>query len=322
MEALPADNGWQYDAPENHGMNSDTLQGLHAALGDAQVYAAVTVKDGYIVDEYYKEGYDGTSLFRLNSATKSFTSALIGVAIDQGLIAGVDVTIAEYLPQIKELGEYWQRITIRQLLTHSSGINADDSLFMEWYRSDNWLEFTFNHGVVSEPGARFIYSTAGTHLLAAVLQQATGRKVSDYGREYLFEPLGMDSAAWGEDPQGITDGGNGLTLNVYDMAKLGQLFLNGGRWNEQQIISQAWVDESTSVQFARTERYSTYGYQWWIRKFGAKGYDTYFAQGHGGQLIFVVPELALVSVFTSNYPNNPGAPFPYFADYILAACSG
>jgi CubicO group peptidase (beta-lactamase class C family) len=316
------DNDWPYDAPENHGLNSAMLQDLHTALSDTQIYAAVTVRDGYIVDEYYQEGYDATSLFRLNSSTKSFTSALIGIAIDQGMIDSVEVPIAEYFPQIKESGDaYWQRITIRHLLTHSSGIGVDDTMFEAWYRSDNWVEFALNRGVVSEPGSRFNYSTAGTHLLAAILQQAAGRTVYDYGREYLFEPLGMDSASWGEDPQGITDGGNGLTLNVYDMAKFGQLFLNGGRWNERQIIPKAWVDESTSTQFERTERYSTYGYQWWIRPFGANGYDTYFAQGHGGQLIFVVPELALVSVFTSNYSDNSGAPFPYFEDYILAACS-
>ena len=320
-EAVKPDNDWKYDSPENHGMSSEILASFHNALEEAKIYAVVTVKDGYIVDEYYQEGYNSASLFRLNSCTKSFTSALVGIAIDQGLIANVDVLISEYFPQIKQGGSaYWQQINIWHLLTHSSGIAVGDANFREWYTSDNWVDFTLNSTVTNPPGSTFNYTTAGTHLLAAILQEATGRTLDDYGQQYLFEPLGMDSVSWREDPQGITDGGNGISMNVYDMAKFGQLFLNGGSWNGQQIIPQAWVDESTSVQFAKTGRPSTYGYQWWIRPFGAKNYNTYLAQGHGGQVIFVVPELNLVSVFTSNYQSDSGAPFPYFANYVLAAC--
>jgi CubicO group peptidase (beta-lactamase class C family) len=130
--------------------------------------------------------------------------------------------------------------------------------------------------------------------------------------------MGMNSVRWRSDPQGITDGGNGIAMNVYDMARFGQLYLNKGKWQGQQLVQEAWVNESTSVQVANTGRYSQYGYQWWLRQFN--GYDIWLAQGHGGQCIFVAPELNLVSVFTSNHPENAGAPFPFFEDYILAAC--
>ncbi|MDR1603402.1 MAG: beta-lactamase family protein [Gracilibacteraceae bacterium] len=230
------DNDWQRDLPENHSMDSGVLAALHAALDDAPIYAAVTVKDGYIVDEYFKEGYDGNSVFSLQSCTKSFTGALVGVAIDQGYIESVDVPLAQYFPELQERDNpYWGEITIRHLLTHSSGIN--DANFMDWYRSENWIDYTLNQGIAGKPGTVFIYSTGGSHLLSAVIQQAVGMSEYEYGRRNLFEPLGMDSVRWRTDPQGFTDGGNGIEMNVYDMAKFGQLFLGGGQWRGRQIIS-------------------------------------------------------------------------------------
>ena len=326
-EAPEPEPYWGYDTPENHGMDSAVLESLHEALDETEIYTSVIIKDGVIIDEYYKDGYDSTSLFSVRSCSKSITSALVGLAIEQGYIEGVDVLISEYFPQIEESGSAWQKeITIRHLLTHSAGIEWDEyssaTNFREWRDSDNWVDYVLNCRVVSKPGTRYNYSTGGTHLLAAILQQATGRTLADYSREYLFEPLGMDSAKWGEDAQGITDGGNGATMNVYDMAKFGQLFLDGGKWEGQQIIPEEWVRESTRVQFARSSNYVSYGYQWWVRSFGRKNHATFFAQGHAGQLIFVVPELNLISVFTSNRPDDTHAPWAYFADYVLEACDG
>ncbi|MDR0425453.1 MAG: beta-lactamase family protein, partial [Clostridiales Family XIII bacterium] len=234
-------------------------------------------------------------------------------------IENVDVPIAEYFPELKERDNpYWRQITVRHLLTHSSGVNDAD--FLSWSQSENWVDYTLNQNLAGAPGSVFIYSTGGSHLLSVVIRQATGMSEYEYGLKNLFEPLGMDSVRWSTDPQGITDGGNGIAMNAYDMAKFGQLFLDGGKWRGRQIISEEWAIESGSVQYAQTGRYSAYGYQWWIRKFGAGGYDTFFAQGHFGQLIFVAPELNLVSVFTSRFPNDSGGPFPYFADYVLASC--
>jgi CubicO group peptidase (beta-lactamase class C family) len=320
---LPAepepDNGWDRDLPENHGMDSRVLDALHTALADAPIHAALTVKDGVIVDEYFQDGYNEASVFALQSCTKSFTSALIGIAIDQGYIESVDVPIAEFFPELESRNNpYWRQMTLRHLLTHSSGINDAD--FGSWYRSENWVTFTLDQELAGAPGSVFIYSTGGSHLMSAIIQQATGMTEYEFGRQNLFEPLDMDSVLWRTDPQGLTDGGNGIAMNVYDMAKFGQLYLNGGQWQGRQVISEEWVAESSSVQYAGTGRYSAYGYQWWIRQFGANGYDTFFAQGHFGQLIFVVPELNLVSVFTSYFPYDSGDPFPYFADYVMAAC--
>ena len=313
---------WQYDIPANHGLDISALEVLHTELDSTQVLASVIVKDGYIVDEYYKDGYDENSVFPLHSCSKSITSALVGIAIDQGYIESVDVPISEYFPPILESDHTnLKQITIRHLLTHTSGIqSSDDEVWEQWRNSENWVDFVLNRPVTSEPGTVFSYSTGGTHLLAAILQQATGKTVYDFGKEVLFDPLDMDSVQCETDPQGISDGGNGFSMNVYDMAKFGQLYLNGGVWEGQQIISTEWVEASTHLQFERSTGSADYGYQWWVRTFGENHYDAFFAQGHGGQYIFVIPDLELVIVFTSNHTGSSSMYWQFVSD-IVAACA-
>ena len=301
-------------------MDPDSFAALHDALDETDIFASVTVKDGVIIDEYYKPGYSSESVFPLHSCSKSFTAVLLGLALEQGYIDSIDDLASSYLPEILEKDSArLKKVTLRHLLTHTSGISWDeatsDSMFFDWYTSENWVDYVLSRPVTSEPGARFNYSTGGTHLLAAIFQSAVGRTLFDFGREYLFDPLDMDSVRWGSDPQGITDGGNGIRMNVYDMAKFGQLMLDGGMWQGEQVIPADWVAECTKIQVQRPAGYASYGYQFWVRSFA--GYDCFFAQGFGGQLIFVCPSLDLVSVFTSNVSTHD--PWGYFADYVLAA---
>lgn len=297
---------WQHDTPENHNIDISVINSVHNIIDSYPINAEVIVKDGYIVDEYYKEGYDQNSVFTLQSTSKSITSAIFGIAIDKGYIEGVNTPISTYFPQILESGsEYKSQITIWNLLTHTTGLNASDTgNWNEWLASSNWVDYVLNGQVVSRPGTVFNYFTGNTHLLSAIIQQATGKTTFEFGKEYLFEKLDMDSVECTTDPQGISDGGNGFAMNVYDMAKFGQLYLNNGVWNGEQIISEQWVKDSTSVQFTRSSGTANYGYQWWVRTFGDNNYDAYFAQGHYGQYIFVVPDLKLVVVLTSHYEGN------------------
>lgn len=312
---------WQHDLPENRGLDSAALDELHQQLAPTDVLASVIVKNGVIVDEYYQDGYDASSVFPLHSCSKSVTSALVGIAIDQGYIAGVDVPISNYFPQILQSDSAWRKqITIWHLLTHTSGISSsDDDVWEAWRNSENWVEYVLNRPVTSEPGTVFSYTTGGTHLLAAILQQATGRTAYEYGKEVLFDPLDMDSVQCSSDAQGISDGGNGFSMNIYDMAKFGQLYLNGGVWEGEQIVPAQWVTDSTSLQFDRSTGSADYGYQWWVRTFGEQQYPAYFAQGHGGQFIFVVPQLELVAVFTSNHTGSSSMYWQFVED-IVAAC--
>ena len=321
-EDLP-DNDWEIDSPGNHGMDGILLNELHNALVETEIYSVVTVKDGYLVDEYYKDGYDENSIFRMHSCSKSFTGALIGIAIDKELIKSADTSIAEYFPQLA--GTDKEEIAIRHLLSATPGIawyewGGNSSSWRPFVGSDNWVDYVLSQPMAYTPGTVFNYTTGGSHLLAAILQESTGKSAYDFGTEHLFAPMGMDSVRWSADPQGITDGGNGISMSSRDAAKFGQLYLDGGKWRELQIIPELWVEESVTTQISRSGNSGSYGYQWWLRPFGDENYDTYYAMGHAGQFVFVVPELDLVTVITSRYPQDTYAPWPYFEDYILAAC--
>ena len=178
---------WQHDTPENHNIDITALNSVHNTIDEYPINAEVIVKDGVIVDEYYKEGYDENSIFTLQSTSKSITSAILGIAIDN---------VNEYAN--------WN----------------------EWRSSENWVNYVLDREVTSLPGTVFNYFTGNTHLLSAIIQEATGKTTYEFGKEYLFEPLDMDSVECATDAQGISDGGNGFSMNVYDMAKFGQLYLN------------------------------------------------------------------------------------------------
>lgn len=313
---------WHKDTPENQGIDGNVLSDLRDALDETQVFSCVIARNGKIVDAYYKTGYDENSKFLLWSCSKSVTSALIGIAIDAGYIESVDVPVSDYFPQVLESGnEYWAEMTLRHLLTHTSGIDMDEyATWDAWRASPNWVEYILNRPVASKPGTVFNYSTGNTHLLCAILQQATGKTLYEFGKEYLFDPVGMDSVTCAADAQGVTDGGNGYYMNVYDMAKFGQLYLNNGMWQGKQIVPESWIRASTSVQFTRSTGTADYGYQWWVRTFGDAKYDAFFAQGYAGQFIFVVPALELVVVFTSNHTSGSTMYWNFMND-IVAACT-
>ena len=326
QEDIPVVAPWQVDLPENRQMDPAVFAQLHADLESSDVYAMVTVKDGVIIDEYYQEGYDETSVFPLHSCTKSFTSALVGIAIEQGYFTSVDDPLSDYLPQVLDLADTGkQQITLRHLLTHTSGLEwyewAGRSNWQEFRSAENWVDYILNRNLVATPGTVFAYSTGNSHLLAAALESATGMGELEYARKNLFDALGMDSVVWGTDPQGIADGGNGISMTVRDAARFGQLYLQNGQWNGEQLISAQWVAESTTAQNnGAGDGTGSYGYQWWIRSF--QGYDTYYAFGAHGQFIFVVPELDLVTVIASNSVEDSYAPRPYFSDYVLSAYTG
>lgn len=312
---------WKHDTAENHNMNNEKLENFYKEIGNhTDIYGALVIKDDNIIGEYYKEGYNQDSIFTLQSCSKSVTSSLIGIAIDKGYIRDVNVPISEYFPEILESNnQNLKEITIWHLLTHTSGLNMNDTNnWNEWRISENWVDYILSRGSKSKPGTRFDYSTGNSHLLSVILQKATGMTAYDFGKKYLFEPLGMESVKCELDPQGYSDGGNGFSMNVYDMAKFGRLFLNKGEWEGKQIISQNWIEESTKVQFDRKAGSANYGYQWWVRTFGSQKYDAYFAQGHWGQFIFVIPEINLMVVFTSHHEGSTNMHWNFVNEVVSA----
>lgn len=262
------------------------------------------------------------------SVTKSVVGTLVGIALADGYLHDLNQTLAELLPERrKDMTAEVAAVTLRQLLTMTAGLDADssDDSVKSWQDTKDFVGGILHEGL-PQPKGEFHYSTASSHLLAAILVRATGESLLDYARAKLFEPLaistrpaahlalGPASAAslaataaaydragfsWPVDPQGVNFGGAFLRLKPTDLLKLGQLYLDQGRTGSRQIVSARWVQEATTAHVATNGGFGGegYGYQWWITKAGTE--NAYAAVGFGGQLIEVVPSRHLVAVFTT-----------------------
>jgi CubicO group peptidase (beta-lactamase class C family) len=301
-------------------VRDDTYQNIHSIL---------IVKDGELVFEEYFGGYlwdyNGDqfrgeladfgidTIHNLASVTKSFTSALVGIAIDHGFIQGVDEKAFAFLPEYANLNdERKDKITLAHLLTMTSGLewnemqlpysNASNDLVQLFIVSDP-IEYILVKPVVDEPGTKWYYNGGGTNLLGEVIREATGLRMDDFAEKYLFAPLGITDYEWDHiNPDMIHASGN-LKLRPRDMAKLGYLFLNGGMWKGERIVSEEWIEESTKGHVSLSPT-GEYGYQWWLKTYhsGSKSVDSFYAAGWGGQRIMVFPSLDMVVVFAGgNY---------------------
>ncbi|MDP3177734.1 MAG: serine hydrolase [Spirochaetaceae bacterium] len=292
------------DIPENHGFDSAKLAaGIEEIRRSGlRAHSLVIVRDGAILSEAYFEPYDGTIYHDQASVTKSFMTTLVGIAIDRGRLT-LDAPLVSFFPgrEIADRDERKERVTVRHLLSCSSGLSGDprdaERTAAEMRASPDWVQFALDRPCIAEPGERFAYSNLDMHLLSAILQEATGRTALEYARTELFAPLGIQDVHWDSDPQGYTRGWGDLSLKPVDAAKLGQLFLDRGAWGTARIVSADWVARATATQ-ARTEswRKEDYGFGWWVSRKGA--IPTFLADGRGGQRILVAPGLDLIIAMT------------------------
>ncbi|OFV93349.1 MAG: hypothetical protein A3F68_07395 [Acidobacteria bacterium RIFCSPLOWO2_12_FULL_54_10] len=257
---------------------------------------------GELILERYFNGMTASRLANIKSASKSVISALIGIAIDRGLIASVDQPISSFFPELLAgNGDSPKReITIEDLLTMRSGLESTSNRnYGAWVQSSNWVRYALNRPLIRPPGTIMQYSTGNTHLLSAILTKVTGASTWDFAQQSVAKPLGFSLARWTQDPQGIYFGGNNMLMTPRQMLAFGELYLNRGQSNSKQIIPAQWVAASL---IPRTESHREqgrfYGYGWWVRDLA--GQQTFYAWGFGGQFIFLVPELDLVIVTTSS----------------------
>jgi CubicO group peptidase (beta-lactamase class C family) len=271
-----------------------------AATGLPRLHGLLVSHRGQLVLEYYAKGYTAGRLANIKSASKSIIAALVGIAIERNLIAGVREPIARWFPELRaDPDARRQAITVEDLLTMRSGLESTSGAnYGRWVSSPNWVRFALQRPMVSDPGTSMEYSTGTSHLLSAILTKATGNTTHQFATEVLAKPLGITLARWARDPQGIYFGGNEMLMTPRQMITVGELWLNRGRSNGVQIVPAAWVE--TSCQPRTRSRYDSereYGYGWWSQTL--HGHRACFAWGYGGQYIFVFRELDLVIAVTS-----------------------
>lgn len=340
-------SNWLIEDPATLGMNSEKLSNLESIIESeyGNINGIVIVKNGYIAYERYYHGYGPDDPQHMTSVTKSILSALIGIAIDAGYIQNVDRKVLDFFPEYlpnTPIGQK-QAITLRHLLTMTAPFP-----FEEWHEpldklcmQPDWVKYTLD--MLGQKGSigTFKYSTAGAHLLSAIITRSTGKSAREFANEHLFKPIGMkvipdhemqsfgfedlfgkNVTGWVKDPNGNSTGGWGLTLTPRDMARFGFLYLNRGLWINQQIISPDWTRESTAPhsEIRIGESIAKYGYLWWLRE--ADRVLAYLALGDGGNIICCIPEKDLVVAIASEFMMNPRDRWALIKKYIIPAVIG
>lgn len=269
-------------------------------LGNAspRLHSILASWHGQVILEQYFHGKKATSYANIKSASKSVLAALIGIAIERKLIPGVNTPISRYFPELAKEPERG-KITIEDLLTMRSGLRTTSNRhYGAWVASPNWVRHVLSRPMEATPGRQMSYSTGNTHLLSAILTQATKSNTWAFAQQALAKPLGITLPQWPRDPQGIYFGGNDMLLTPRQMLSIGELYLHRGRAGPAQVIPERWITESCTAKTISPRNGEGYGYGWWISEFA--GFQACYAWGFGGQYIFVLPQLDLVIVTTSS----------------------
>lgn len=294
------------DRPRTRGLDSAHVAGALARADSLpRLRCLLVARHGEVLVEQCYQGFDPDRVVNVKSVSKSVLSALVGIAIEEGHLEGTDQRVTPlleaYLDSVPDPRK--QRITLGQLLSMQSGLERTSGrAYGAWVQSSDWVADAIRRPVVAEPGGRMLYSTGNYHLLSAILTERTGQSTLAFARTRLGEPLGIAIPPWQTDPRGIYLGGNNMRLSPRAMIRFGELYRNRGEYGGREVVPTGWV--RTSLEPRTRSRWSgeEYGYGWFLSDAG--GYPMFYAWGYGGQFIFVVPDLELTMVATSD-PNAP-----------------
>jgi CubicO group peptidase (beta-lactamase class C family) len=265
-----------------------------------RLHSLLVSSRGEIVLERHYRGTRADRPANIKSASKSVISALVGIAIDGGLIKGVSQPVHEFFPGVwtKPGDEEKRAITVEHLLMMQSGLQSTSSRnYGAWVRSANWVSHALSRPLIRPPGTDMDYSTGNSHVLSAILQKVSGSTTREFAQRFLAGPLGFTLSDWPRDPQGVHFGGNDMLMTPRQMLAFGELYLRNGMARSQRVVSSEWIRTSMIPRGRSRWNDREYGYGWWIRELG--GRPTFYAWGYGGQFIFIVPSLELVVVTTS-----------------------
>ena len=339
-------NDWPVSTPTAKGLSPAPLAAMEKAIsaGEFKKIGSILIAlHGKLVYEKYFDG-DATALRDTRSATKSITDILIGIAIKQRKLTGVDARVLALLPErarkIQNPDPRKDKISVEDFLTMSSPLECDDwndasrGNEERMYLVEDWAQFILDlpvrgrmrvgENLESPPyGRYFSYCTGGVFTLSEVLEKTTGLRTDRYAQEKLFDPLGITDAIWVYSPLNVPQTGGGLRLTSRDLLKIADLYRAGGQWRGKRIVDEAWVKASTQPH-ARIDDETEYGYLWWLKSFksGVKSYPAFFMSGNGGNKIAVLPGLDMSVVLTSTNFNTKGMhqqTEQLLTDYILRA---
>ena len=333
---------WQTSTPEQEGLDGQAIRKLDDEFRAGEhgyVDSMLIVRNGRLAFEaYYENDYqainanlvtgesgpwnyydvnwhpfrDGSDLHTVQSSTKSFMSALVGIAIDRGDLSGTDTTLGELLPHRDIADSKMSAITLDNILTMRPGFEWEEDISywdprndgIQVESSNDWVAYLLNKPLAHDQGTTYKYNSTNTQLMSEIVSTATGSALNDYAEEVLFDPIGIKEYFWKDAPEGFKDAAGGLYLKARDFARFGLLFARGGEWNGEQVLSAEWVARSSHPFVADTDPTDPdfnvgYGYHWWIYENGSDGRPfMYGSWGWGGQFALVVPELDLVGIFT------------------------
>lgn len=338
--------GWAKVSSAEAGFSEARLRAMSAAIRSDQfrkIGSVLIARHGRLAYEDYVDG-DANTLRDTRSATKSITDVLVGIAIQEGKLSGVTAKVLALLPNrthgLQNPDPRKTAITVEDFLTMSSPLECNDwndasrGNEERMYLVEDWTQFILDLPIrgqmhlgeqVEQPpyGRHFSYCTGGVFILSEILEKATGIRTDRYAEQRLFAPLGITVVQWVYSPLNIPQTGGGLRLTSRDLLKIGQLYLDGGRWQGRRIVDEAWVRDSTRPH-ARIDETTEYGYLWWLKSFkcGEKSCPAFFMSGNGGNKVVVIPQLDLVAVITSTNYSTHGMheqTEKILTDYILAS---
>jgi CubicO group peptidase (beta-lactamase class C family) len=328
---------WVTATPESQGLDQKRLSELVDLIREGRefprLHSLLIARNGYLVVEEYFSSYGSDDLHTLQSVSKSYTSALMGIAIEQGKIKNVDEKVLDFFPHytdLKNVDERKRAMTLEHLLTMQSGTDYHESPYRGSPHEElnnlatGWDRFVLNRKMIRPPGTAFQYDSGGVILMSSLLKARTGSHADEFAERYLFEPLGVRRSRWFRNQEGHPHTGGGLDLLPRDMAKFGLLYLRHGRWKDRQIVPEDWVIESTRQRVSLTGRGRVvgYGYLWWILAPDPDGLgkeSIYAAMGFRAQYIFVIPEHDMVVVVTGGTTSgvDQRKPIEFLYSHIL-----
>lgn len=305
-------SNWRTSSPEAQGLDPKQLEAMLKLIRDEQIPldSITVVRHGYVVLDVTFPPFDSRDLHELHSATKSVTSALVGIALHDASMS-VDTSVLELFAshQIANVDERKQSMTLQHVLTMTAGMDWNEwnapyepgtgnNLVLMIDTAPDWTQYVLDRPMTATPGEVFLYSSGASQILSAVVTELDGKPASEFADERLFTPLGIHEFEWSIGPEGVTAGWANLRMHPKDLTKIGMLYLHGGMWDGQQIVPADWVEESTADHVSDPSY--EYGYQWWLDR--ADGYA--FMAGRFGQVAIVAPAQDMVIVFTSHLPDT------------------